>query len=251
MSQVPEPEEQRFAEMTEMVDRLREADRHKSDFVSMLAHELRGPMTTVMGFATTLEQHGDTLPEQKKKDILRIIVRETERLSRMVNDLLDVSRMESGAINYEIVPMDLTELIDSTLGTHESFHHAHLVDLDIEPDLPKILGDRDRLSQVLINLLTNATRYSPEGTTIRIAVHKSDSGGVHISVTDQGIGIATDDQARIFDKFAMLPKPDWAQKGTGLGLFITRGIVEAHNGRIWVDSTAGQGTTFNITLPTA
>ena len=234
-----------------MVDRLREADRHKSDFVSMLAHELRGPMTTVMGFASTLEQHGDSLPEQKRKDILRIIVRETERLSRMVNDLLDVSRMEAGAIGFELVPMDLIELLDTTLRTHASFHAAHLLDIDIEPDLPKILGDRDRLSQVFINLLTNATHYSPDGTSVRISVRRLNEGEVEVAVSDQGIGIASGDVSRIFDKFSMLPKPEWAQKGTGLGLFITKGIIEAHDGRIWVDSELGKGTAFHFTLPLA
>jgi signal transduction histidine kinase len=251
MTQPLEPEEQRLAEMTQMMDQLRAADRTKSDFVSMLAHELRGPMTTVMGFASTLEQHGDSLPEQKRKDILRIIVREVERLSRMVNDLLDVSRMEAGAVNYELQPMDLGELIDSTMATHASLHRVHMLDMDVDPDLPKVLGDRDRLSQVLLNLLTNATHYSPDGSTVRVSVHRAGDDEVQISVIDEGIGIAQGDQERIFDKFAMLPKPDWAQKGTGLGLFITRGIVEAHNGRIWVESEPGKGTSFNVTLPTA
>lgn len=237
----------------ELMHQLREADRTKTDFVSMLAHELRGPMTTVMGFGYTLRDQADSLPEDKKKEITGIIVRETERLARMVTDLLDVARMDSGTLSYELEPMELDELIESLLEVHSSLRSSHLIDVDIEEGLPKVLADRDRISQVLLNLITNATRYSPEQTSINVSARRRDDDDreVLVTVTDEGIGIAPRDKDRIFEKFSMLPKPGWIKKGTGLGLFISKGIVDAHGGRLWVDSEPGSGSRFHFTLPIA
>jgi K+-sensing histidine kinase KdpD len=234
-----------------LVRQLREADRTKTEFVSMLAHELRGPMTTIMGFGYTLRDQSDILTEEKKRDVLAIIVRETERLSRMVNDLLDVARMESGALSYELEPGAIEEVVRGIIEIHSSLSSRHLVDPRISDDLPKVMMDKDRISQVLINLLTNATRYSPEGTTITLAVQRHSESEVHVSITDQGIGIPAQDRERVFEKFSMLPKPSWTKKGTGLGLFITKGIIEAHGGKLWIDSEVGKGTTFNFTLQVA
>jgi signal transduction histidine kinase len=236
----------------QLVQKLREADRTKSEFVSMLAHELKGPMTTIMGFSETLKQQWDKVPDEKKLSILDIVSKETGRLSRLVNDLLDVSRMEAGTLRYELSPVSLRELIDSIITVHTSLSAQHLVVNDIAPDLSPVLADTDRLRQVFINLLTNATRYSPEGTAIRLQARRlPDDGMIEISVSDEGIGISDQDKGRIFSKFSMLPKPGWVKKGTGLGLFITKGIVEAHGGRIWVESESGKGSTFAFTLRAA
>ena len=236
----------------QLVHKLREADRTKSEFVSMLAHELKGPMTTILGFSETLKQQWDKVPDEKKLSILDIVAKETGRLSRLVNDLLDVSRMEAGTLRYELHPVSLPELIESIITVHTSLGAQHLVVNDLPPDLPKVLADNDRLRQVFINLVTNATRYSPEGTAIRVRARKvPDEPVVEVSVTDEGIGISDQDQERIFSKFSMLPKPGWVKKGTGLGLFITKGIVEAHGGRIWVESDPGKGSTFAFTLRAA
>ena len=235
----------------QLMHQLREADRTKTEFVSMLAHELRGPMTTVMGFGYTLRDQSESLPEEKKKEVLGIIVRETERLARMVNDLLDVSRMEAGVLSYELEPVSFDELLENIIQIHSSLQAHHIIDIQIENDLPKVLADRDRMSQVLLNLLTNATRYSPNDTTIRLKARRDGDDFVRVSVSDEGIGIPERDRERIFEKFAMLPKPGWVKKGTGLGLFITKGIVDGHGGRLWVDSDFGHGSTFNFTLPIA
>ena len=236
----------------QLVHKLREADRTKSEFVSMLAHELKGPMTTILGFSETLKQQWDKVPDEKKLSILDIVAKETGRLSRLVNDLLDVSRMEAGTLRYELTPVSLAELIESIITVHTSLSAQHLVVNDLPSDLPKVLADNDRLRQVFINLLTNATRYSPEGTAIRVRARAlSEDGMVEVAVTDEGIGISEQDRDRIFSKFSMLPKPGWVKKGTGLGLFITKGIVEAHGGRIWVDSEPGKGSTFAFTLKAA
>ena len=233
----------------QLVQKLREADRTKSEFVSMLAHELKGPMTTILGFSETLKQQWDKVSDEKKLSIIDIVGKETGRLSRLVNDLLDVSRMEAGTLRYELSPVSLPELLDSIMTVHTSLSAQHLVVNDLPPDLPKVLADNDRLRQVFINLLTNATRYSPEGTAIRVRAREVPGDGmVEVTVSDEGIGISDQDQDRIFSKFSMLPKPGWVKKGTGLGLFITKGIVEAHGGRIWVDSEPGKGSTFAFTL---
>jgi K+-sensing histidine kinase KdpD len=235
-----------------LMKRLKEADRTKTEFVSMLAHELKGPMTTIMGFANTMRDQRAKLSEEKQDHILSIISKEVERLSRLVNDLLDVSRMEAGSLKYELEPMSLTDVVDSVLTVHTSLKSMHAVDSGIPEDFPKVIGDKDRIRQVVINLLTNATRYSPEGTTITISAELMEDGRTaRVSVADEGIGIPESDRERVFDKFAMLPKPGWVKKGTGLGLFITKGIVEAHGGSIWVEAGEPKGTIFRFTLPAA
>ena len=238
----------------ELVHKLREADRAKSDFVSILAHELKGPMTTIMGFGQTLEENWATLDDERRTQFLGIVHRETERLSHMVSDLLDMSRMESGTLRFEADTMDLGELVENIVTVHTSLTAQHGIKIEIPSELPAVYADRDRIRQVLLNLVTNATRYSPEGTTITIGARPIEDGHgpeVQVSVTDEGIGIAPEDSERIFSKFAMLPKPAWTKKGTGLGLFITKGIIDAHGGRLWVDSEVGAGATFNFTLPQA
>ena len=233
----------------QLVQKLREADRTKSEFVSMLAHELKGPMTTILGFSETLKQQWEKVPDEKKLSILDIVAKETGRLSRLVNDLLDVSRMEAGTLRYELSPVSLIELLESIITVHTSLSAQHLVVNDVPPNIPHVLADNDRLRQVFINLLTNATRYSPEGTAIRVRAREMpDDGMIEITVSDEGIGISDQDRDRIFSKFSMLPKPGWVKKGTGLGLFITKGIVEAHGGRIWVESEPGKGSSFTFTL---
>lgn len=233
-----------------LMQSLREADRTKTEFVSMLAHELKGPMTTIMGFSSALRGGGNKAAE-RREEILGIITREIERLSRLVNDLLDVSRMDAGTVRYELEPMSLPELVGSIFSVHPSLTAQHLVTSDIPEGLPKVEADRDRMRQVLINLMTNATRYSPEGTTIKLRAEEVDGGMVRVDIADEGIGIPIEDRERIFMKFAMLPKPAWVKKGTGLGLFITKGIVEAHGGHIWVESEQGKGSTFSFTVPVA
>ena len=235
-----------------LMQRLWEADRTKTEFVSMLAHELRGPMTTILGFSQTLSHQWEMVPDDKRQHFLDIITKETGRLSRLVADLLDVSRMEAGNLRYDLVPMPLDDLINTVLEVHTSLHRDHEIVSDIPNDLPKVMGDRDRVRQVLINLLTNATHYSPEGTKIKLSIAPSDDGReVVVSVADQGIGISPQDMDKVFSKFVMLPKPTWVKKGTGLGLYITKGIVDAHGGRIWIDSEPGKGATFNFTLSVA
>jgi signal transduction histidine kinase len=222
----------------------------ETEFVSTLAHELSGPMAAIKGFGRALEESWDELPEERRSHFLQIVTTEIDRLSRLVSDLLDVSQMETGTLRYELEPFVLPELVRSILTVHTSLGSVHRLETDIPDDLSKVMGDRDRIEQVVLNLLSNARRYSPKGTTITIVAEVSDKE-VEVSVSDEGIGIAPEDQERVFSKFVMLPKPSWVKKGTGLGLFISKEIVEAHGGRIWVTSESGKGSTFHFTLRTA
>lgn len=233
-----------------LLQSLREADRTKTEFVSMLAHELKGPMTTIKGFGEVLRDNWGSLPEAQRSRFFDIVTKEIDRLSRLVTDLLDVSRMEAGTLRYEMEPVELPELVKSILTVHPSLGAEHTLANEVPDELPRVTGDRDRIRQVLLNLLTNATRYAPEGTNVTIGADVVE-GEVRVWITDQGIGIAPGDYDRVFFKFVMLPKPGWVKKGTGLGLYITKGIVEAHGGRIWIDSEPGRGSTFYFTLPTA
>ncbi len=234
----------------ELMGELKELDRTRTEFISILAHELRGPMTTLMGFGYALRDQSDKLDEEKRMHIIATVVREIERLSRMVTDLLDVSRMEAGAITYEPEPVDLKTFVEALVKVHSSLRAQHFVDPQIPADLPKAIADPDRLGQIFLNLLTNATRYSAEGTTITVE-GRGDETEVVVAVRDEGIGIRPEDHERVFEKFSMLPKPTWTKKGTGLGLFITKGILDAMGGRIWLESEPGKGTTFFFTLPRA
>jgi signal transduction histidine kinase len=237
-----------------LMQKLREADRTKSEFVSMLAHELKNPMVTISGFSEILRDQSEKIAPEKIKEIAGILNSEVDRLARLVYDLLDLSRMESGTVRYDLQPISLHDVVDKLLTLHTSLNAHHVVTPRLPDDLPKVLADRDRLNQVLLNLLMNAARYSPQGTEIQLAADVFEEDGaqkVRVSIKDEGIGIASEDQERVFSKFVMLPKPAWVKKGTGLGLFITKGIVEAHGGRIWIDSEPGRGSAFHFTLDIA
>lgn len=234
-----------------LLHKLRELDHAKSEFVSMLAHELKGPMTTVKGFGEVLRDQWDAISEDKRDHILAMIAREIDRLSRLVHDLLDVSRLEAGTLRCEMGSVSVPELVANFLEEHASLRERHSVVSDIRGELPPVWADADRVRQVLLNLTTNAVRHSPEGSTVRVGAEVTTRDGerhVLVSVADQGIGIAPDDRDRVFTKFVTIGKPAWITKGTGLGLFITRGIVESHGGGIWVESEVGKGSTFYFTL---
>jgi signal transduction histidine kinase len=237
-----------------LLQRLRETDRNKTEFVSMLAHELKGPMTTVKGFGDALRDRWDEIDEVKRTKFLDILTTEVDRLSHLVSDLLDSSRMEAGTLRYEPRPTPVHNVIDRILEAHPSLSDRHRIERRVPADLPDALGDGDRVSQILLNLLSNAVRYSPEGTTVTLTADCVDENGssfVRVAVSDQGIGIAQSDRERVFSKSVMLPKPAWVEKGHGLGLFITKGMVEAQGGRIWVESEPGRGSTFYFTMPVA
>lgn len=240
------------------------ANRAKSDFLSMVSHELRTPLTSVLGFAKIIKKKLDStifpeiVTEDKKTlkavkqvgDNIDIIVSEGERLTTLINDVLDLAKLEAGKIEWKSEPISVAQIVEqATAATSALFGAKNLeLFLELEDDLPQIVGDRDRLVQVLINLISNAIKFTEKGSVI-CRVRKTDNA-IALSVIDSGIGIAETDQPQVFEQFKQIgntltEKP----KGTGLGLPICKQIVEHHGGTIWVESELGKGSNFSFTLP--
>jgi len=234
--------------------KLEAMDRMKSDFVSVVSHEIRTPLTTIKAFIELLIMKPDT-PEQKKVKLMRTINDETDRLSRLVSDLLDLARIEAGSLKWHSEEVSLEELIGNTAtNMRPLFEHKglHLTTAFHAP-LPIISGDRDRLVQVITNILSNAIKFTPEGGSIHIDARREavPKARLVVEITDTGIGIAEEDIEAIFEKFhRSADGRTGAIEGTGLGLAIARQIVEHHGGKLWASAT-GQGSTFTFTLPLA
>lgn len=224
-----------------------EAARLKEDFVSAAAHDLRTPLTTVVAQAEFLERRASRDPAAPP-DVagLQRIVRESKRLAALVTDLLDAARLEQGRLIGEREPVDLGAIVQEVTGRQRP--DAHLVEVDVRGAVVGIY-DRRRIEQLLENLLENARKYSPSATPVRVAVWQQD-GEARIDVRDEGIGIPSTDLPRVFERFSRASNVDDRRfHGMGLGLYICRGIVEEHGGRIWVDSEMGHGSTFHVALP--
>jgi len=231
------------------VTRLRRVDDLRNDLVSTVAHELRTPLTSLrMAVHLCLEQAAGPLTE-KQADLLHAAREECERLQTMVDELLDLARIESGRIELRRARIAPAALIDAALDAHRGpavERHIHLT-CEVLPGLSGVLADRERLQLVLSNLLVNAIRHTPEGGSIVLRA-RADGRQVRFEVADSGPGIPLDAQAAIFDKFVRVPT---TPGGSGLGLSIARDVVEAHGGRIGVDSAPGRGATFWFTVPAA
>lgn len=231
------------------ITRAKELERLKAEFVTLVTHELRTPMTSIWGFAETLQEYGAQIPADESKRYLGIIVREAKRLSRLVTDFLDASRIESGAMSLKTKEVDVRALAQrvSTVFLGQRADVAFKV--EVEPDVPAITADEDQLERVLINLCGNAVKYSPQGGTITLGARRRD-GILELSVTDQGPGMAAETRSRLFQKFYRANDSVAAKTpGTGLGLYIAKTIVEAHGGAIRVESEPGQGTRMVFELP--
>jgi signal transduction histidine kinase len=233
--------------------RVREVNQLKSEFVSLVSHELRTPLTAISGYLDLLLEAQGIESTAKQQELLAIVKRNTERLVKLIDDLLDLSRIESGKVELRATAVDIVALITEVVGLLQSQFEAKGQRLFFDPTqtLPAVAGDAERIRQILINLLSNAHKYTPQGGQIWLTVG-SEEGWVRINVRDNGIGLSPDEQARLFDKFfrARLPATQGVE-GTGLGLPITRLLVEMHGGRITVTSAPGEGSTFSFTLPVA
>ncbi|MBE0616202.1 MAG: histidine kinase [Burkholderiales bacterium] len=241
------------AELRIANERLTELDRLKDDFISTVTHELRTPLTSIRAFSEILLDDPEIELSQRSK-FLGIITKEAERLSRLINQVLDLAKIESGAAEWEVSSIDMKELIaDTAAGMSQLFTEKRIrVEVDLPSRVPAVTADFDRIVQVLLNLLSNATKFcNRDDAQIRIGL--SEQGAyLRVGVFDNGPGISEGDQAAIFDKFrqggdTLTGKP----QGTGLGLHISRHIVERFGGKIWVESRPGQGACFYFTLPIA
>ncbi len=238
---------QRLAET--QIAALQELNRLKDEFVSTVSHELRNPLTYLISGSELLQT--STLPPDQQREVLREITRAAETMSRIVEDLLDLSRLGTGRFRLERAPVALEGLIHRVVHSVEAGAPRHRFRVLIAHDLPLALADAVRVEQVLLNLLTNAVRYSPAGGTITVSARPS-AEGVEVCVRDQGIGIPADKRDRIFEKFYRVENPQVrGVRGSGLGLAICKELVEAHGGRIWVESQEGAGAAFFFTLPAA
>ena len=234
-------------------ERLQELDRLKDDFVSTVTHELRTPLTSIRAFSEILSDNPDLDPAERG-DYLRIVVQETERLTRLINQVLDLSKLESGGAQWHIEPVDLGEVVTTSAQATAQIFREREVDLEVDMpgSAPIVRADRDRLVQVLLNLLSNAVKFCPRETgRVQIGIETRDAMA-RVDVRDNGPGIADADREVIFEKFRQggdtrINRP----AGTGLGLPISRQIVEHLGGRLWVESLPGEGATFSFTLPVA
>ena len=236
----------------EDVTELRRLQRIRTEFIDNLAHELRTPLTTVSLLAETLALEADQLPPRTADRIAKIEV-ETGHLVQMVNELLDLSKIESGSAALLLYDVDLPRLADATVERLSLFAERHGVRMVVEADraVPLVRGDGERLGQALLNILHNAVKFSPAGAEVVVRV-VADEQDVIVTVQDHGPGIPRAALTRVFERFY---KGDRARTrgvgGTGLGLSIARHVVEAHGGRIWVDSEEGTGSTFGFAVPFA
>ena len=231
-----------YSRAVETADELARLDELRRDFVSMVSHELRSPMTVISGIADLLLKRSDSLPDDTKKDLVETLGRESRRLNRLVSDVLDVEAIDHGRVQFSIENVDVVDLVKESI---KDAGDSDRVKLSVEPTEIVIPLDRDRIKQVLLNLLSNAFKFSPEGTPVKVRV-QSDDAGVIVSVRDEGPGLSDEDQALLFQRFARL---QGRQPGSGLGLYLSKTFVERHGGRIWVESEPGRGSTFSFFLP--
>jgi signal transduction histidine kinase len=230
------------------VEELRRLSALRADFVSLVSHELRSPMAAVIGAARTLQERWRLLTPEQREAFLALIADETNRLAALIADVLDTSRIEAGTFSYSFTDVDLGRLVEDAVSTASFGQDEVRVEAEVSDPLPFVRGDRERLRQVVSNLIDNAVKYSPAGEAVAVrATHAN--GGVRIEVRDRGPGIPLDQQRVIFEKFGRAEVVG-SKPGTGLGLFIARSIAEAHGGTLEVSSMPEQGATFTLTLPT-
>jgi signal transduction histidine kinase len=246
-----------------LYDQVIRANNAKSEFVSMVSHELKTPMTAMRGYTDLMISGMAGELEERQKTFLQTIAANIRRMDALIRDLTDISRIETGHLRLAPSPISFANVVSETLQTSQNLADAKGIRLHLEipAELPLVMGDHERLVQVLTNLFSNACKYSPPASAVTISVRpecierNNGRGGelmLVCSVRDTGYGIAKEDQARLFTKFFRAEDPEIRQSpGTGLGLSITRGIVELHGGHIWYESDAGQGTTFHFALPLA
>jgi signal transduction histidine kinase len=240
-----------FREIEDKSRQLEAASRHKSEFLANMSHELRTPLNAITGFSEVLLERmfGEINPKQT--EYLQDILSSGRHLLSLINDILDLSKIEAGRMELTLARFHLPLALENaiTLVKERAARHGIGLDIDVDPALGEVVGDERKIKQVLLNLLSNAVKFTPEGGRIGVKAALTDST-VEISVSDTGIGIAPKDQEAIFEEFRQVGG-DEARKveGTGLGLTLTKKFVEMHGGRIWVESELGKGSTFRFTLP--
>ena len=235
-----------FREIEEKSRQIEAANRHKSEFLANMSHELRTPLNAIIGFSEVLGERLFGELNEKQAEYTDDILSSGRHLLSLINEILDLSKVEAGRMELELATFDLPTALENarTFVRERAVRHAITLDLSVDEHLGDFVGDERKIKQILLNLLSNAVKFTPEGGRIGINARQAD-GSVEISVSDTGIGIAPEDQPTIFEEFRQVGG-DYAHKkeGTGLGLTLAKKFVELHGGKIWVESEVGKGSDF-------
>lgn len=234
----------------------KEAEELQNTFLSVISHELQTPIAVIKGYAGLLADDTTNMKPEQLREKMQIIYEESDRLSKMVEDLLYASRVQAGGLKLNLEPLDLQHLLGRVVEKMKTTSKQHQLRLNLPEELPTVTADYDKIQEVVVNLIENAIKYSPKGGLITVEAHPT-SADVIVSVTDDGIGIPDDERSHIFERFSRLDSRYVRErKGAGLGLYICKAIVEAHGGKIWVEPApmesgqkAGRGSRFSFTLP--
>jgi signal transduction histidine kinase len=241
--------QERTKNLVEANERLRELDQVKSNFISLVSHELRTPLTAIKGFIVTLYHYDKEIPAEKRHLYLGVLNEETDRLTRLITELLDISRIESGRIDILWKRVSVPQIVQRVFATLAIKAGTVSLVQDFSEGFPEVVADPDKLEQIFMNLVGNSLKYSPPNGKVTVTGRRS-PGGILVEVKDEGPGIAFSELEKVFDKFYRLDN-DTNRKnpGTGLGLPICRALVNLHGGKIWVESDLGQGCRFIFNLP--
>jgi signal transduction histidine kinase len=237
-------------ELRRLYGELETASRHKSEFLANMSHELRTPLNAIIGFSQVLRERmfGELNPKQA--EYLDDILSSGNHLLSLINDVLDLSKVEAGQVELEVAPFSLHDALERgvVMVRERTVGRGLRVSLDLAPEVNLVTADERRIRQVVFNLLSNAVKFTPEGGSIVVATERRD-GEVHVSVRDTGSGVAPEDRERIFEEFQQTEVGVRQREGTGLGLALSKRLVELHGGRIWVESEPDCGSRFVFTLP--
>jgi len=226
-------------------------DRMKSDFVSTVSHELRSPLAVIEGFARTLTEHFDRIDRETQMESIEIILKKSIALEGLIENILDMSRIEEGRLDVSREPFDIVEVCRLVSEDQEEVAELHELIIDCDQEELVVVADREKTEVALGNLLRNALKFSPEGGAVRVSVKQTD-GVAEVSVTDEGIGIAPEQYERVFDRFYQIDSSETRSfPGSGLGLYIAKELVQSMGGEIKLSSELGAGSTFTFTLPLA
>ncbi len=230
------------------ITKFREAEELKDTFISIISHELRAPVALIKGYVGTLRREDAQWDPETVHESLAVIEEESDRLAKLIDDLLDASRLAAGALSLSFSEVGVKELAERLANRFKTQSAAHTFTIDFPKDFPTIPADEDRLTQVLSNLLSNTVKYSPDGGLVTISGHiRKDN--IVVCVQDEGPGIAPEDVPRVFNRFYRSNEASRKTKGAGLGLFLAKAVIEAHQGQIWVDEKVKQGTRICFSLP--
>ncbi|MGA9363642.1 MAG: GAF domain-containing protein [Bacteroidota bacterium] len=240
-----------YQELREKAERLDELDKLKTEFVGIVSHDFRSPLSSILLAARGLMKNEEFLQSKQAKEFLNIIIEQASRLSNLAEDTLSVTELEAGQLNYSFKILNVERLVQDAIAMVK-FSSRHKLSYHVDQNVAYVKGDQNKLRQVVTNLISNAVKYSPQGGNVRVEVREFSPTEAMCGVSDEGVGIADDQKERLFRKFSRIDRKEGKEiRGAGLGLWICKEIVNAHGGKIWCESEMGRGSTFRFTLKKA